>query len=68
MREKKKEKVLVTLRPYVRPPLLIYQCDQYHVSIPRAQVKSSSRSAVFLRLAADYVRTGLRLDRRLKSG
>ena len=29
--------------------------DQYHVTISRAQVESSSRSAVFLKLIADQV-------------
>ena len=34
--------------PYVRPPLHVRQCDQYHVTISRDQFWSSSSSAVFL--------------------
>ena len=41
--------------------------DQYHVAILRAQVYSSSRSCVLLKLTADQVLV-LRLDRRLMSG
>ena len=40
---------------------------QYHVTISRAQVKSSPRSRVFLTLTADKVQ-GFRLDRELKQG
>jgi len=41
--------------------------DQYHVTILRAQVYSSLRSHVFVKLAADQVLV-LRLDRGLMSG
>ena len=41
--------------------------DQYHVTISRAQVNSSSRSSVFLKLTADQVLIFFRLDRELMS-
>ena len=41
--------------------------DPYHVTISRAEVYSSSRSSVFLKLTADKVLV-FRLDRRLMSG
>ena len=41
--------------------------DQYHVAISRAQVYSSWRSSIFLKLTADQVLV-FRLDRGLMSG
>ena len=41
--------------------------DQYHVTISRAQLDSSSRSSVFLKVSADHV-LFFRLDRGLMSG
>ena len=41
--------------------------DQYHVTISQAQVYSSSRSSVFLKLVTDQVPV-FRLDQRLMSG
>ena len=41
--------------------------DQYHVTISRAQVNSSSRSSVFLKLTADQMLV-FQLDRGLMSG
>ena len=41
--------------------------SRYHVTISRAQVNSSSRSSVFLKLIADQVLL-FRLDRGLMSG
>ena len=41
--------------------------DQYHVAISRAQLDSSSRSSVFLKVSADHVLV-FRLDRGLMSG
>ena len=41
--------------------------EQYHVTISQAQVYSSSRSSVFLKLTADQVLV-FRSDRRLMSG
>jgi len=42
--------------------------DQYHVTISRAQVYSSSRSSVLLKFTADYICAGFRLDRGLIPG
>ena len=41
--------------------------DQYHVTISRAQVKSSLRPRVFLKLTADRA-MGFLYDRELKPG
>ena len=41
--------------------------DQYHVTLSRAQVNSSSRSCVFFKLTADEV-VLFRLDHGLMSG
>ena len=54
--------VLVTVRPYVCPPLYVCQCDQYHVTISQAQVRAHRGGNTPVDTLASSQHTSLILD------